>query len=326
MCENILDIRELTVEYRTENGIFYPVHNISLSIKPGETLALVGESGCGKSTAALAIMNLLPPCGKITHGSIVFNNINLCLLSEKDISRYRGRHIGMIFQEPMTALNPVFTIQNQLQEVFHTHTQMNAEAVYTQCVAILTAAGIADPKRILSQYPHELSGGMRQRIVIAMAAALKPELLIADEPTTALDVTIQAQIMRLFKKMRKEHRSAMLLITHDLALVAEEADTIAVIYGGKIVEMAPTAELFNNPLHPYTRALLKSIPGINSDRQKPLFVIEGSVSETSPSDKCCVFFQRCPYAVDQCALREPGLEDKTSGHAAACIIDAFKPD
>jgi oligopeptide/dipeptide ABC transporter ATP-binding protein len=319
---SLLAIRGLRTYFDTEAGIAKAVDGVDLDIRPGEVLGLVGESGSGKSVTALSVLRLVPsPPGRIVGGEILFKNRNLLGLSWEEIRKVRGSEISMIFQEPMTSLNPVFTIGMQVTEVILQHETVSKEEAHRRAVEILTEVGIPDAARRMAQYPHHLSGGMRQRVMIAMALVLNPDLLIADEPTTALDVTIQAQILDLMLQL-KERRpgAAILLITHNLAVVAETCDRVAVMYGGKIQEVAPVTRLFENPLHPYTQGLLGSIPRVDGSRAKRLTVIPGTVPSILDMPVGCKFVTRCPYRFEPCPDIEPPLIEIEPDHLVRCHL------
>jgi peptide/nickel transport system ATP-binding protein len=316
----LLEVDNLNVTFDTNNGIVRPVKDVSFSIYPGQTLALVGESGCGKSVTSLSIMRLIPqPPGKIASGRILFNGQNLLDLPERDMRKVRGKDIAMIFQEPMTSLNPVYTVGEQIVEAITLHQHVSTRQAYEIAEQSLADVGIADPHRRIHDYPHNMSGGMRQRIMIAMALACKPKLLIADEPTTALDVTVQAQILELLRKLQQETGMAMLLITHDLGVVAENADVVGVMYASHIVEYANVDELFDRPRHPYTQGLFRSMPrlGVKMDR---LDTIPGMVPNPTRFPPGCKFHPRC-NAVNgdgACSTQQPQLKEVDKGHWAAC--------
>jgi oligopeptide/dipeptide ABC transporter ATP-binding protein len=320
--EPLLDIRGLRTHFHTESGVAKAVDGVDLTIMPGEVLGLVGESGSGKSVTALSILRLIPsPPGHIVGGEIRFGGRDLLALSWEAIRRIRGRDIAMIFQEPMTSLNPVFTIGKQVEEVFLTHTPATKAEAEARAIEMLTVVGIPDAGRRLRQYPHELSGGMRQRVMIAIALALDPALLIADEPTTALDVTIQAQILDLMLGIRgRRPESAILLITHNLAVVAETCDRVAVMYGGKIQEIAPVRDLFARPLHPYTQGLLASLPRVDGEKAERLQMIPGSVPDIHRLPVGCKFSTRCPERFEPCAGLEPPLVEAQPGHWVRCHL------
>jgi peptide/nickel transport system ATP-binding protein len=318
----LLQIRGLKTYFHTEAGTAKAVDGVSFDIMPGEVVGLVGESGSGKSVTALSILRLIPdPPGRIMEGSILFKGQDLLKLSWEDIRAIRGREISMIFQEPMTSLNPVFTIGMQLMEVVLHHEKISKKDAFDRCVEMLKLVGIPDPASRMQDYPHQYSGGMRQRVMIAMALACNPSLLIADEPTTALDVTIQAQILELMLKIKDERKdAAILLITHNLAVVAETCHRVIVMYGGKIQEIAPVHELFKNPLHPYTQGLLASLPTVDGEKQKRLRTIPGNVPSIMDLPVGCKFVTRCPVKIDRCATTEPELIEISPGHWARCFL------
>lgn len=296
MAEPLLDIRNLSIAFATSRGDIYPVQDVSLSIYPGQTVALVGESGCGKSVTSLSVLRLIPtPPGKITSGQILFQGQDLLKLPESQMRSVRGGEIAMIFQEPMTSLNPVYTVGDQIVEAITLHQKVNSRQAYAIAEQALREVGIADPARRLQAYPHEMSGGMRQRVMIAMALSCRPKLLIADEPTTALDVTIQAQILELLRKLQQERNMAILLITHDLGVVAENADVVNVMYASRIVETARVEDLFDRPQHPYTQGLLRSVPRLGGQHER-LETISGNVPNPSRFPPGCKFHPRCPRA------------------------------
>lgn len=315
----LLEIRGLQVSFPSPKGAVHPVDGVSLSISRGETLGLVGESGSGKSMTSLAILGLLPrPHGKITAGSILFKGGNLAALSNEQMMKIRGKDISMIFQEPMTSLNPVYTIGRQIEEGILSHKAMSKKEARDRAVEMLGRVGIPSPEKRVDAYPHFLSGGMRQRAMIAMALSLNPELLIADEPTTALDVTIQAQILELLEDLKSRYTMSVLLITHNLGIVAETAQKVAVMYAGRILEQAPTGPLFRNPLHPYTRGLLESLPRMDV-QAKQLKAIPGMVPNLDSLPGGCKFSNRCGLAAEECRAAEPPLEDAGGGHSVRCF-------
>jgi oligopeptide/dipeptide ABC transporter ATP-binding protein len=318
----LLSIQGLRTYFDTEAGVAKAVDGVDLDIRSGEVLGLVGESGSGKSVTALSILRLVPsPPGRIVGGVIRFKGRNLLALSWDEIRKVRGSEISMIFQEPMTSLNPVFTIGMQVTEVILQHEQVSQEEANRRAVDMLTEVGIPDAARRMTQYPHHLSGGMRQRVMIAMALVLNPDLLIADEPTTALDVTIQAQILDLMLQLKaRRPGAAILLITHNLAVVAETCDRVAVMYGGKIQEVAPVQRLFDNPLHPYTQGLLGSIPRVDGLRAKRLTVIPGTVPSILDMPRGCKFVTRCPHRFEPCADIEPELIEMEPDHFVRCHL------
>jgi oligopeptide/dipeptide ABC transporter ATP-binding protein len=301
------------------------VNDVSFDIQPGETLGLVGESGCGKSVSALSILRLVQPPGRITAGSIMFHGRDLLSLSEAEMRRVRGAEISLIFQEPMTALNPVFTVGDQIAEALLVHGKATRAEARRQAVRLLEAVKLPDPERQVRHYPHQLSGGMRQRVLIAIALACQPALLIADEPTTALDVTIQAEILDLLREMKARFSLSLLLITHDLGVVAETADCVAVMYAGRIVEEAVVREIFRNPKHPYTKGLLASIPGVTAQPSAGapatrLHAIEGTVPDLSALPPGCAFGPRCPDRFEPCGTEPPPLYEVGPNHRARCYL------
>lgn len=296
----LLEVKDLTTEFTSDFGKQVPVDHVSFHIKEGEVLCFVGESGCGKSITSLSIMGLLENGGTVTGGSAFFDGRDLFTLTEKERNQIRGKDISMIYQDPMTSLNPSFTIGSQMVEMIRTHEKVSKKEAKERAISMLERVGLEDAKAILKKYPHMLSGGMCQRVMIAMALSCKPKLLIADEPTTALDVTIQAQIMKLLKELQKDMGMALLLITHDMGLVAEMADRVAVMYAGQIVEEASVEELFEHPVHPYTRALLNTIPTIEDGKERRLFSIPGRVPERYDTIKGCRFAHRCEYRCKEC--------------------------
>ena len=317
----ILEIDNLQTHFRTPDGINRAVDGVSFHVEAGETLAVVGESGCGKSVTAMSILRLIPePPGKIA-GAIRFNGKNLLDLSEVEMRSIRGNEISMIFQEPMTSLNPVLTVGRQIGETLRLHQGMSAQQAEDRAVDMLKLVGIPEPERRVKEYPHQLSGGMRQRVMIAIALACNPKLLIADEPTTALDVTIQAQILDLMRDLKHRVGAAIVLITHDLGVVAEVAERVVVMYAGRKVEEAKVGPLFRNPRHPYTQGLLGSVPKLGSSldgTETRLQEIPGLVPSLKPKLQGCVFASRCAYATDLCRSVAPGLEEKAPGHIVAC--------
>ena len=316
-----LETRDLTVELATGEGWVRPVDGVSLSVGAGEILGLVGESGCGKSMTALAIMRLLPEPGSRTVGQVFLDDRELLPLREREMQRVRGRLMSMVFQEPMTSLDPVFTVRQQLTETIRAHRDLNAREANALAEAILDRVGIPDPHERLGDYPHQLSGGMRQRVMIAIALVLEPRLLIADEPTTALDVTIQAQILDLIDELRERSEMGVLLISHDLAVVGQVAERVAVMYAGELVEMLPTSTLFTEPRHPYTQGLLRCIPGLASEDAEGgtyLHVIDGRVPELRNLPPACRFAPRCPFAIEQCWNERPPLEKVADDQYLRC--------
>ncbi|MGA2464121.1 MAG: ABC transporter ATP-binding protein [Thermodesulfobacteriota bacterium] len=322
--QRVLEIRDLKTYFFTYEGVAKAVDGVTYQLAKGEPLGLVGESGCGKSVTALSILRLIPiPPGKIVGGEILFKGKNLIDLSEKEMRKIRGNRISMIFQEPMTSLNPVFTIGNQIQETIKLHQGLSKRESLEKAIEMLRLVNIPSPERCVNQYPHELSGGMRQRAMIAMSLACNPEILIADEPTTALDVTIQAQILDLLNKLKEELGMAIILITHNLGVIAETVNRVLVMYAGKIVEEAKTKTLFENPQHPYTRGLLKSIPRLGDKVRHGkvrLSEIPGVVPSLYEIPSGCKFSTRCPSVMDICKEKEPELKEIEKGHFSACWL------
>ncbi len=316
--ENLIEVRNLKTYFRTEEETARAVDGVSYDMRKSETLGLVGESGCGKSVTALSIMRLIPdPPGKIVEGSITLEGRDLVKLKESEMRRVRGNRISMVFQEPMTSLNPVFRVGNQIAEAAMVHQKVSYREAKERTIEMLRKVEIPAPAERFGEYPHQLSGGMKQRVMIAMALVCNPSLLIADEPTTALDVTIQAQILQLIRGLQKEFGMSVLLITHDLGVVAETTERVAVMYAGKIVELADTLSLFSKPLHPYTEALLDSIPKLG-EKKRRLSVIPGEVPNPLAFPAGCRFHPRCKYATDECREEEPPLEERDGKHQVAC--------
>ncbi|OGK78237.1 MAG: peptide ABC transporter ATP-binding protein [Candidatus Rokubacteria bacterium GWA2_70_23] len=317
----LLDVRDLQTQFATSGGIVRAVDGVSWDVQAGETVALVGESGCGKSVSALSVMRLVAaPAGRIVGGEILFKGRDLLTLSEDEMRRIRGREITMIFQEPMTSLNPVLTIGRQVTETLEIHLEMTPAQSRTRAAEILALVGIADPERRLRQYPHQFSGGMRQRIMIAMALACNPALILADEPTTALDVTIQAQILELLKDLSRKLGVAMLIITHNLGVVARYADRVNVMYAGRIVERGTAREIYANPRHPYTLGLLRSVPRLDEPKKAKLAPIPGQPPDLTRLPPGCAFAPRCAFAIERCRAERPELETVGSEHVSACCV------
>jgi oligopeptide/dipeptide ABC transporter ATP-binding protein len=316
----LLDIRHLRTHFKTPQGTVRAVDDVSLTVTAGDVLGIVGESGCGKSVLSLSILRLLPmPPAFFAGGQILFDGKDLLKASAEEIRRIRGNRISMIFQEPMTALNPVFTIGNQLAEVFQVHWSLGHSQALEKAVGMLETVGVPAPQRRVKEYPYQLSGGMRQRVMIAMALACRPALLIADEPTTALDVTIQAQILELMNQLREELQTAIVIISHDLGVIAETARQVAVMYTGQIMESADTLSLFENPLHPYTRGLMRAIPSLETGADSgELYEITGVVPSLLDLPPGCPFNPRCPRVGDICRRQQPELLEKEPGHRVAC--------
>ncbi|MGE5561010.1 MAG: ABC transporter ATP-binding protein [Chloroflexota bacterium] len=315
----LLDIRDLRTTFYTSDGRVPALEGVSLRIMPGETLGVVGESGCGKSVTALSAMGLIPwPPGKIEGGEIYFEGEDLLKKTADEVRAIRGNRMAMIFQEPMTSLNPVFTIGDQISEVLIFHQKLTEEQAWAKATDLLRQVGIPEPEKRVKQYPHEMSGGMRQRVMIAMGLACNPKLLIADEPTTALDVTIQAQILELMKQIKEQFGTSIMLITHDLGVVAEMADRVSVMYLGRVVEEGSVREIFHHARHPYTHGLLRSIPRLGG-RAERLHVIPGVVPNAMFMRKGCRFHNRCEYATDRCREEEPALAPLDGSHSVRCF-------
>jgi oligopeptide/dipeptide ABC transporter ATP-binding protein len=315
----LLSVEDLRVHFWTGGGTVHAVNGISFDIGPGETLGIVGESGCGKSVTALALLGLLPRAGRVRSGSATFDGRDLLQLSQRALRRVRGRQIAMIFQDPMTSLNPVLTIGRQLREPLETHFGMNRKAATARAAELLERVGIPSPDARISDYPHQFSGGMRQRAMIAMALACRPKLMIADEPTTALDVTIQAQILALLRELVAEERTALILITHDLGVVAGMCERVNVMYAGMFMETGSADQLFGSPRHPYTLGLLQSVPRLDAARRSRLQPIEGAPRDMLQPPSACPFQPRCRYEVEQSRLEVPPLLEIEPGHKVACF-------
>ena len=316
----LLQIRDLAVGFQTDSGLLRAVDGISFDVPRGRTVGVVGESGCGKSVTAFSIMRLLPqPHGKILAGQILFEGRDLVQATPAEMGTIRAARIGMVFQEPLSALNPVHPIGRQLAEVYLLHKTRDKREALRLAVDMLRRVGLPSPEVRVGEYPHQLSGGMRQRVVIAMALACHPDLLIADEPTTALDVTVQAQILALLRELRAEMGMAVLLITHDLGVIAEQCDEVVVMYAGRIAEQGTVEQIFDRPTHPYTRGLLASIPRLEHPRKTRLTTIEGLVPSLSEMPAGCRFQNRCPLATDRCRQSQPPLEEIDPGHTVACF-------
>lgn len=317
----LLDVKDLETTFFTDDGAVPAVDHISFSIKEGEILGIVGESGCGKSVTSLSIMGLVPsPPGKITNGEIILNGKNIVNFNEKQMRSVRGKDIAMIFQEPMTSLNPLFTIGNQLIEAIKIHNRSwSKKQAEERAIEIMKLVGLPRAEQLLRDYPHQLSGGMRQRVMIAMALVCDPKVLIADEPTTALDVTIQAQILKLMKDLNNRLNTSILLITHDLGVVAETCERVIVMYAGQVVEEAPVKEIFRNPQHPYTQGLIKSVPDMRFKKDS-LYSIPGSVPKPGSIKQGCRFAPRCEFATDACTKTVPELYETSKYHKVRCIL------
>ncbi|MCO5118500.1 MAG: ABC transporter ATP-binding protein [Burkholderiaceae bacterium] len=322
MTTPLLQVRDLTTRFRTDRGVVTAVDRVSFDLAGGETLAIVGESGSGKSVTALSILRLIPnPPGEIASGEILFDGQDLLRLTDSGIRAIRGNRIAMIFQEPMSSLNPGITIGRQVAEPINQHHQVPWKQAEEMAAELLARVRIPDARRRLSHYPHQFSGGMRQRVMIAMALACRPRLIIADEPTTALDVTVQAQVLDILKELTRETGASLILITHDLGVVARYADKVAVMYAGRIVESAPARELYGRPSHPYTRGLMASVPRLDSDTSQRLVPIEGQPPDLSTLPDGCSFVPRCALAFDRCRRDRPILEPVGPDHFKACFAD-----
>jgi oligopeptide/dipeptide ABC transporter ATP-binding protein len=317
MKEKLLEVKGLVTDFTSDRGTFHVVDRISFDIDYGETVGLVGESGSGKSITSLSILGLIKPPGRIAGGSIRFQGEELIGKTSKEMGSIRGQEMSMIFQEPMTSLNPVLTVGEQIAETVRHHQGLSNKEAMQRAVDMLEKVGIPMPETRVKQYPHQLSGGMRQRVMIAIALSCNPKLLIADEPTTALDVTIQAQILELMKALNRDEGTGILMVTHDLGVVADVCEKVIVMYAGQVVEQGPAREIFSNPLHPYTELLLKSIPQIGGTREK-LYSIPGHVPSPHAMPDGCRFHARCPYAFDRCTKEEPLLLDQGKGRRVSC--------
>jgi oligopeptide/dipeptide ABC transporter ATP-binding protein len=319
--DTLLDVRNLQTQFVTGGGVVRAVDGVSWDVRAGETVALVGESGCGKSVSALSVMRLVAqPAGRIVGGQVIFKGRDLLTLSPEEMRDVRGREIAMVFQEPMTSLNPVLSIGRQLTETLEAHLAMAPVRARERAAELLAMVGIADPERRLRQYPHQFSGGMRQRIMIAMALACEPALILADEPTTALDVTIQAQILELMKSLSRRLGVAMLMITHNLGVVARYADRVNVMYAGRIVERGTAREIYGDPRHPYTLGLLRSVPRLDEPRRAKLEPIPGQPPDLARLPPGCTFVTRCRFALSRCRDERPTLEELSPGHRSACWL------
>ena len=319
MSEPVLQVKGLKTYYYTEEGVVPAVDGLDFEVEPGETFAIVGESGCGKSVTSLSILRLIPsPPGKIIDGEIIYHGQDLVKKSEREMRSIRGNDISMIFQEPMTSLNPVFTVGQQIGESFRFHQQMGKAEMLKKSIEMLRLVGIPEPEHVINDYPNQLSGGMRQRVMIAMALACNPKILIADEPTTALDVTIQAQILNLMRELQRKYQLTYIFISHNLSVVKHICDRIAVMYLGNIVEIAPKKELFDNPLHPYTKALLGAIPIPDPDIPAMQDMLEGDVPSPINPPKGCCFHTRCHGCCKECTAQKPKLVNVGNDHWVAC--------
>jgi peptide/nickel transport system ATP-binding protein len=319
--EALLAVEGLRVEFPTRRGTLVAVDGVSLTIAPGEVLGVVGESGAGKSLTGAAVIGLIDPPGRIGAGTVLLAGRRIDNLPPEALRRIRGREIGAVFQDPLTSLNPLYTVGRQLVETITTHLELSAGAARARALSLLAEVGIPAPERRFEHYPHQFSGGMRQRVVIALALAAKPRLIIADEPTTALDVSIQAQIIALLKRLCREHDTAVMLITHDMGVIAETADRVAVMYAGRIVEVGPVAEVIHRPQHPYTRGLMGSIPSLVAEREE-LTQIDGTMPRLTAIPSGCAFHPRCPQAFDRCRRERPELMPAGSTQAACWLVSA----
>ena len=317
-AQPLLEVQQLVTQFRTKQGYITAVDGVSFKVRKGETLGIVGESGCGKSVTSLSILRLLPTgIGRIAGGKVLFNGEDLTRKSNKELSHIRGKDIAMIFQDSMTSLNPVLTIGRQLEETIAVHSDLPRSEIKKQALDILTKVGVSSPEQRLKEYPHQLSGGMRQRVMIAMALSCNPSLLIADEPTTALDVTIQAQIIDLMVELKQKINASIMLITHDMGVVAEMADSIMVMYAGQVVEYGTARQIFRNPLHPYTQGLLASIPRLDKDSER-LYAIPGTVPSLNAMPSGCRFCVRCSCAMDVCREKNPPIYETPEGQQVRC--------
>jgi len=315
----LLEVKDLRTSFFTDAGEVRAVDGVSFAVEAGKLMGLVGESGSGKTASVLSVMRLLPESARVVGGAVLFEGRDLLKLSEPEMRAVRGAKIAMIFQEPMTSLNPVFTIGSQIGEAVRLHQRTGRRETLERTIEALRLVGIADPERRVNDYPHQLSGGMRQRVMIAMALACEPKLLIADEPTTALDVTIQAQILDLIRELQVRLKLAVILVTHDLGIVSQYADDVTILYAARVMEQALSAELFRNPLNPYTRGLLESIPGADGHRHRRLRAIAGTIPNALHPPSGCRFHPRCPMVIDECARVDPPLVAKAPQHLVACI-------
>ncbi|MCP4266361.1 MAG: ABC transporter ATP-binding protein [Candidatus Brocadiaceae bacterium] len=320
MSDVVLEVKNLRTYFHTDEGVIPAVDGVDFTLTKGKTLCVVGESGCGKSVTAFSVMRLIPmPPGKVESGEILYNGKNIVKLTENEMRGIRGNEIAMIFQEPMTSLNPVYTIGNQIVEAIVLHQKVKPKEARQRAIKMLEKVGLPDPQKRIDEYPHQMSGGMKQRVMIAMALSCNPEILIADEPTTALDVTIQAQILDLLKQLKETEGMSIMLITHDLAVVSEVADEVLVMYASKVVENAGVDDIFNDPKHPYTQGLIKAIPKLGN-RVERLNEIPGQVPRPQNYPEGCHFAERCPRVMDICHEKDPGMTEVGSGHLVSCFI------
>ncbi|MFN3688965.1 ABC transporter ATP-binding protein [Salinarimonas sp.] len=320
----VLEVKNLRVEFRTRRGTLTAVDDVSFEIAEGEVLGVVGESGAGKSMTGSAVIGLLEPPGRVAGGQVILDGQRIDNLTTEEMRKVRGKRIGMVFQDPLTSLNPLYTVGRQLTETIQTHEPMSDAQARERAIALLAEVGIPSPERRVDQYPHQFSGGMRQRVVIALALCVNPRMIIADEPTTALDVSIQAQIIKLLKRLCDDHGAAVMLITHDMGVIAETADRVAVMYAGRVVEVGPVAEVVKNARHPYTRGLMGSIPKVGHDLER-LPQIEGSMPRLTEIPKGCPFNPRCPHVFDRCRVERPDLIPVGASRAACWLHDESAP-
>ena len=315
----LLEVKDLNLEFKTSRGILKALNGISFDVQRGEVFGIVGESGCGKTVTGLSVLNLLPRSASITNGTISFDGLNLSNLPASEMEQVRGGKIAMIFQDPSSSLNPVFTIGEQMKRVIRQHTDLKDKLADTRATEMLEAVGLPDIRRVMKSYPHQLSGGQQQRVMIAMALSCRPQLLIADEPTTALDVTIQAQILKLLRDLQKRFDISVILITHNLGVVAQTCDRLAVLYAGRVAEIGTTKDIFTNPQHPYTRGLMNAIPKPGS-RGKKMEAIPGAVPSNPGAVIGCPFADRCQFVFERCRQETPPLIDVSDGHQSACFL------
>lgn len=315
----LLEVRDLFLEFKTSRGRLKALNGITFDIQSGEVFGLVGETGCGKTVTGLSILRLLPRSASITGGQVIFEGVDLLTLGRSEIESVRGKKIAMIFQDPSTSLNPVFTVGSQIERVIHQHMKVTKQQASAKALEVLAAVGLPDVERIMSSYPHQLSGGMQQRVMIAMALSCNPRLLIADEPTTSLDVTIQAQILRLLRGLQKKFDVSVILITHNLGVIAQTCDRLAVLYGGRVAESGSTRDIFNSPQHPYTRGLMNAIPRPGS-RGKKMATVPGMVPSNPGAMTGCTFAPRCEFAFERCRAESPPLFEVGKGHLSACFL------
>jgi len=320
----LLEVRDLFLEFKTSRGRLKALNGITFDVQPGEVFGLVGETGCGKTVTGLSILRLLPRSASITGGQVIFEGVDLLTLGQSEIESVRGRKIAMIFQDPSTSLNPVFSNGSQIERVIRQHMKVTKQQAAVKALEVLAAVGLPDVERILRSYPHQLSGGMQQRVMIAMALSCNPRLLIADEPTTSLDVTIQAQILKLLRGLQKKFDVSVILITHNLGVIAQTCDRLAVLYGGRVAESGPTREIFVNPQHPYTRGLMNAIPRPGS-RGKRMAAIPGAVPTNPGAIVGCAFAPRCEFALEHCRTESPPLVQVGKNHLSACFLAEYKP-